>query len=119
VLSRAIHNGLDAPQIRIPPPPPQVIGVADCVAKTRFLAADFANECHCFSDSFRKMMETILSEIGRARKQVNFIESRVSEKRRWGTRECKGESASLTPTVARDDDKNKTSATGGVAECAH
>ncbi len=75
VLSRAVHNGLDAPQIRIPSPPPQVIGVADGVAKTWFLAADFANERHCFSDSFRKMMQTILSEIGRARKQVNFIVS--------------------------------------------
>jgi len=83
MLSRAVHNRLDAPQIRIPSSPPQIISVADCVAKTRFLAADFANECHCFSDSFRKMVETILSEIGRARKQVNFIVSRVALLRRW------------------------------------
>jgi hypothetical protein len=78
VLSRAVHKGLDAPQIRIPPPPPQIIGVADCIAKTWFLAADFANECHCFSNSFHKMVETILSEIGRARKRVNFIVSGVA-----------------------------------------
>lgn len=78
MFSRAVHNGLDAPQIRIPPPPPQVIGVADCVAKTWFLAADFANERHCFSGSFRKMTETILSEIGLARKEVNFLVSGVA-----------------------------------------
>jgi hypothetical protein len=83
MLSRAVHNRLDAPQIRIPSSPPQIISVADCVAKTRFLAADFANECHCFSDSFRKMVETILSEIGCARKQVNFVASGMALLRRW------------------------------------
>jgi hypothetical protein len=47
----AINNRLYAAKIRVPPAPRDVVCVADRVAKTRLLAANFTCHCHRRSDS--------------------------------------------------------------------
>jgi len=36
-------------QVRIPPPPPRIIRVADHISKTRRFAAEFTLQCHFYS----------------------------------------------------------------------
>jgi len=45
----AVHHRADAPQVRVPPPPPRVVRVADYVAVVRRFAAQFTLRCHGFS----------------------------------------------------------------------
>ena len=46
LLLRAVHQSTDAAQIRIPPPPPRVVCVADHVSKMRPFAAQFTLHRH-------------------------------------------------------------------------
>jgi hypothetical protein len=48
MLPRAVHHSAHAPQIRIPPPPPRVVRVADHVPKMRHFAAQFTLHRHNF-----------------------------------------------------------------------
>jgi hypothetical protein len=49
VLSRAVHERADAPQIRIPAAPARIIRVTDHVAKVRHLAAQLTLHRHIHS----------------------------------------------------------------------
>jgi hypothetical protein len=49
MLSRSVHQRVDALQVRIPPSAPGIICVTDYVAKVRPFAAKFTLQCHCFS----------------------------------------------------------------------
>lgn len=40
-LASAVHDGVDAPQVRLPAPLGDVMGVTDPIAEHRTLAADF------------------------------------------------------------------------------
>jgi hypothetical protein len=44
---RAVDQGMDAPQVRLPAPLGDVVGVADPVSERRTLAADFTGVSHC------------------------------------------------------------------------
>lgn len=46
MLAHASDDSLHAPQIRIPPPPPEVVRVAHRIAVAWFLTAYFANQRH-------------------------------------------------------------------------
>ena len=43
---RAVDDGLDAAEIRIPAAAGDIVSVADRIAEARFLAAEFTCECH-------------------------------------------------------------------------
>jgi hypothetical protein len=45
-LLHAVNHCADAPQVRVPPPPPRVVRVADYVSKVRRLAAHCTLHCH-------------------------------------------------------------------------
>ena len=45
-LVAGLGLGVDGTQVDIPPPPPDVVRVADVVTKLRAFAADFTNLCH-------------------------------------------------------------------------
>jgi len=49
LLPHARHNRVHALQVRIPPPPPRIIRVADHISKTRRFAAEFTLQCHFYS----------------------------------------------------------------------
>jgi len=46
MLPRTFDNRFHALQVRIPPPPPRVVRVADDVSIVRRFAAEFALQCH-------------------------------------------------------------------------
>src|SRR5213594_3611382 len=46
LLPHARHHRMHALQVRIPPPPPRTIRVADHISKTRRFAAEFTLQCH-------------------------------------------------------------------------
>jgi hypothetical protein len=84
VLAYAMDDCLHAPQIWIPPTPTQIIGVADDVAISRFLAANLTYHCHLCSDgenlktprsSYQRF--ATWKRLGRARQQnINPINER-------------------------------------------
>src|SRR5712691_11571204 len=54
VLLHAVDHPAHAPQIRIPPPPPRIVRVADHVPKVRHLAAQLTLHRHSRSFNLRK-----------------------------------------------------------------
>src|SRR5260370_29842795 len=56
VLLHAVDHPAHAPQIRIPPPPPRIVRVADHIPKVRHLAAQLTLHRHSRSFNLRKKM---------------------------------------------------------------
>src|ERR1700756_3707 len=55
-LGRALHFRVDRPQIDVPAPLSDVMGVADVISKLRPLAANLTNLCHGYSGCSLKLI---------------------------------------------------------------
>ena len=54
-LASTVYQGMDAPQIRLPAPLGDVVGVTDIVTKLRAFAANFTNLCHDLLQKIAKL----------------------------------------------------------------